>query len=191
MFLNSLFLSLSHLFNAKALWNEKKHDAAELGVNTILYSLYTILYTIFSMNIERCLHAHLRTHHELSDSASHPPVPLRTAPTPPTSTSSHWLGRGEVPGFAVFPEGEMGFQKHHPRIPDAPTDVCMLLPFGQWIWLLLICDLYPAQSSAQLGMGSGRREGEREHSYYHAIEPKGPRGKQRNGVVLQCSNCLL
>lgn len=81
MFLNSLFLSLSHLFNTKALWNGKKHDAAELGVNSILYSLYTILYAIFSMNIERCLHAHLGTHHELSGSASRPPVPLRTAPT--------------------------------------------------------------------------------------------------------------
>lgn len=39
MFLNSLFLPLSQLFNAKALLDEKKHDAAGLGVNTVLYSL--------------------------------------------------------------------------------------------------------------------------------------------------------
>lgn len=45
MFLNSLFLSLSQLFNAKALRNEKKHDAAELGVN-IFYTIFSIYYTI-------------------------------------------------------------------------------------------------------------------------------------------------
>lgn len=116
MFLNSLFLSLSHLFNAKALWNEKKHDAAELGVNTILYSLYTILYTIFSVNIERCLHAHRGTHHELSDSASHPPVPLRTAPTPHLHIFSLTLS-GRSSWFCGVPWRRDGLSEASPTYP--------------------------------------------------------------------------